>query len=235
MAKHGCTVVFDSECCKVFNAKWDLIAKAPLVDDLYRLKCSMDRTPTAMIAVDKQLWHRRMGHSCDTNLEKVKSAVTGIEYTNGSSEACVTCVQGKQTRASFNESQNRASGVLDLVHRDVAFMPSNSFGEAKYFVTFVDDHSRKVFIYPMKQKNEVYDLFVQFKSFVEKQTGRSIKVLRTDNGTDVSTATNHSIRLQKKKWNSPSTYGTPYTGTKRSRRANESYYHGQSTLHADRQ
>lgn len=184
MAKHGCTVVFDSECCKVFNAKWDLIAKAPLVDDLYRLKCSMDRTPTAMIAVDKQLWHRRMGHSCDTNLEKVKSAVTGIEYTNGSSEACVTCVQGKQTRASFNESQNRASGVLDLVHSDVAFMPSNSFGGAKYFVTFVDDYSRKVFVYPMKQKNEVYDLFVQFKSFVEKQTGRSIKVLRTDNGTE---------------------------------------------------
>lgn len=63
-------------------------------------------------------------------------------------------------------------------------MSERSFGGAKCFVTFIDDYSRKVFLFPMKHKNEVFDIFVTFKNFVETQTGRTIKTLRTDNGTE---------------------------------------------------
>jgi hypothetical protein len=34
----------------------------------------------------------------------------------------------------------------------------------------------------MKHKSEVFNKFCEFKSFVENQTGRSIKILRSDNG-----------------------------------------------------
>ena len=53
-----------------------------------------------------------------------------------------------------------------------------------YFVTFIDDYSRKTWIYFLKTKesDEVLDRFKEFKSLVENQTGRRIKVLRSDNG-----------------------------------------------------
>jgi transposase InsO family protein len=53
-------------------------------------------------------------------------------------------------------------------------------------VTFIDDATRKCWIYFMKQKSEVFNKFCEFKSFVENQIGRSIKILRSENGGDTS-------------------------------------------------
>ena len=50
-----------------------------------------------------------------------------------------------------------------------------------YFVTFVDDYSIKVWVYLMKNKNEVLDIFLKWKKMVEIQTGRKVKRLRSDN------------------------------------------------------
>ena len=54
----------------------------------------------------------------------------------------------------------------------------------KYFVTFIDDFSRKIFLYPIKEKSDVYNEFIKFKNLVENQHSRKIKILRTDNGTE---------------------------------------------------
>lgn len=51
----------------------------------------------------------------------------------------------------------------------------------KYYVTFIDDFSRKTYIYFMKNKDEVFSRFKEFKVLVENQTGRKIKMLRSDN------------------------------------------------------
>ena len=61
-------------------------------------------------------------------------------------------------------------------------MQTPSIGGSFYFLTFIDDYSRKTWVYFLKQKNEVFDLFRQFKNLVEKQSGYYIKVLRTDRG-----------------------------------------------------
>jgi transposase InsO family protein len=53
---------------------------------------------------------------------------------------------------------------------------------ASYYVTFIDDFSRKTWIFFMKTKDEVFSRFQEFKAQVENQTGRRIKVLRSDNG-----------------------------------------------------
>ena len=46
----------------------------------------------------------------------------------------------------------------------------------------VDDYSRKTWIYFLKAKSEVFKRFREFKTLVENQTGRKIRVLRTNNG-----------------------------------------------------
>jgi len=49
-------------------------------------------------------------------------------------------------------------------------------------MTFIDDYSRRYWVYTMKHKGEVLELFVEWKKNMEKSTGRKIKVLRSDNG-----------------------------------------------------
>ena len=45
---------------------------------------------------------------------------------------------------------------LELVHSDVCGkMDVKSLGGAEYFVTFLDNHSRYSWVYPMKKKGEV--------------------------------------------------------------------------------
>ena len=53
-----------------------------------------------------------------------------------------------------------------------------------YFVTFIDDYSRKVWVYFMQHKSETFAKFKLWKAEVENQTGRKIKCLRSDNGTE---------------------------------------------------
>ena len=59
-----------------------------------------------------------------------------------------------------------------------------SLGGSQYFVTFIDDFSRKVWVYFIKQKSKVFAKFKIWKAEVENQTGRKIKYLRSDNGAE---------------------------------------------------
>jgi len=52
---------------------------------------------------------------------------------------------------------------------------------ARYYVTFIDDFSRRVWVYFLKQKIKVFQKF-ELKTMMENQKGRKVKVLRSDNG-----------------------------------------------------
>ena len=84
---------------------------------------------------------------------------------------------------SFPYVTKRAKGVSELVHSDV-FGPMSvpSLGKFVYYVSFIDYLSRNTWIYFLKKKFEVFDRFKSLKAFVENQTMKKIKVLRTDNG-----------------------------------------------------
>lgn len=61
-------------------------------------------------------------------------------------------------------------------------MPQLSLGGGKYFVSFIDDATWKKWVYPMRQKDDVFQTFKIWLAYVENQTGRSLKCLRSDNG-----------------------------------------------------
>lgn len=63
-------------------------------------------------------------------------------------------------------------------------MENTSLGGFRYFITIVDDHSRKVFIYFLKKKSQALECFEDFKKEAENQTGRRIKAIGTDNGKE---------------------------------------------------
>jgi len=57
-----------------------------------------------------------------------------------------------------------------------------TIGEIKYFITFVDEYTRMLWLYTIKLKSEALDVFKKFKVLVEKESEKAIKILRTDGG-----------------------------------------------------
>ena len=91
---------------------------------------------------------------------------------------------GKYTKTTFLSSDMRSARTLDLIHSDLCGpISSVSLRGYKYYVTFIDDHSKKTWIYFLRSKNlkEVLLWFQEFKALLENQTGKKIKVLRSDN------------------------------------------------------
>ena len=79
--------------------------------------------------------------------------------------------------------RERSDELLGIVHSDVCGkLETKSLSGAEYFVTFIDDKSRFVWVYTLKHKSEVFEKFTEWKSMVEKSSGMKVKVLRTDNG-----------------------------------------------------
>ena len=97
---------------------------------------------------------------------------------------CETCAIGKITRSSFPKGKaTRASELLGIVHSDVCGpMQTPTFGGARYFVTFIDDYSRVVSIYLLRQKSKVFQAFNTFEAWATTYTGKRIKILRSDPG-----------------------------------------------------
>ena len=76
-----------------------------------------------------------------------------------------------------------ATKYFDLIHNDV-WGPSlvSSHEKFKYYMTFIDDHSRFTWVYFLRSKSEVFRTFTEFLVYVDNQFSTSIKILRTDSG-----------------------------------------------------
>ena len=87
------------------------------------------------------------------------------------------------SRIPFQKVKKKTKGTLELIQSDVCGpMPSTYLSGYEYYVTFIDDYSRKAWIYFLKTKSEVFGIFKEFKSLIENHSIRRIKTLRSDNG-----------------------------------------------------
>ena len=155
-----------------------------------------------------ELWHRRMGNLHHGAPRMLREIVTGVPILNSEhDDLCKGCVLGKYAKATFSRSNNRAEFVLGLIHSYICCpMSTSALSGGKYFVTFIDDHSIKNWIYFLKTKDEVFDRFQEFKALVENMTGKKIKVLRSDNGgeyTDKDFTYFYAKEGIKREWTTP--------------------------------
>lgn len=131
------------------------------------------------------MWHHRLAHISERGLEELhKQGLIGTGSFE-KLEFCEHCLFGKQKKVKFSHGSHTTKAIVDYVHSDI-WGPTRvpSLGGARYFITFIDDWSRKVWVYLLKHKNQAFKCFKQWKALVENQTGRKVKVLRTDNGLE---------------------------------------------------
>ena len=102
-----------------------------------------------------------------------------------SQHSCDVCFKAKQTREVFHDSINKTVDCFSLIHCDVwgPYIVPSTCG-AVYFLTIVDDFSRSVWTYLMLAKSEVRTVLTNFLSYTGKQFGKSVKMVRSDNGTE---------------------------------------------------
>ena len=138
------------------------------------------------VANKEELWHHRYGHLSYKGLLTLrnKEMVTGLPDIGRVQITCEACVKGKHHRVPFpKQSKWRSTEKLELIHSDLCgpiSPPSNS--QKRYLISFIDDFSRKTWIYFVVEKSEAFHIFKAFKTFMEKQSGSFIKCLRTDRG-----------------------------------------------------
>ena len=99
-------------------------------------------------------------------------------------DMCESCILGKQKNVSFLKTgRTPKAEKLELVHIDLWGSSSvASLGDSRYYITFIDDLSRKVWVYFLKNKSNVFETFKKWKAIVEIETGLKVKYLRSDNG-----------------------------------------------------
>ena len=110
----------------------------------------------------------RLGHMSEKGMTILsKKGCLGSAGT-GKLEFCEHCVLGKQKKVSFSTAKHRTQGIVDYIHSDLwGPLRVPSFGGKRYMLTFIDDFSRKVWVYFLRQKNETFSIFKKFKALVE--------------------------------------------------------------------
>ena len=124
-----------------------------------------------------ELWHKRLAHMSSKGMEILlkKSFLPDVVGIN--LKSCVDCLAAKQHRVAFHtRSPSKRKNTLDLVQTYVYSMDLRSLGGTQYFVTFIDDHSRKVWDFVLKTKDKVLQLFQQFRARVERETSKKLTV-----------------------------------------------------------
>lgn len=175
---------------KISAANGRFLFLATLKDGVYYLFPKIPKPVQANVVqkFDPELWHRRFAHINPYTIQHTarKNGVKGLPIVKFDQFSCDTCKLTKHKRVSFKTThQIRSNQPLNLLHMDV-WGPVQDQGKKgeKYFLSIIDDFSRKASIYPMASKADVFRIFKAHVARAERFLGKKVKAIRSDNGTE---------------------------------------------------
>ena len=140
----------------LYDKNKNLIAVGRKVERMYLLDVTaapaLERVALSTeMANTWQDWHRRFGHIGVSGLQRTlsKRLVTGmtVNETDLPKFDCAACTQAKLARAPFlRQSDSRAERPGDLTHTDLWECRAMGIHGTRYFISFIDDHSRCIVI-----------------------------------------------------------------------------------------
>lgn len=189
LMEKGYSVFMKNRVLQLKDNQGRLVARVEMTKNrMYKLNLRSVREKCLQVNVEDKtsLWHLRFGHLHHGGLNKLakKNMVHGLPDMDYDGKFCEECVLGKQARTSFQKkAEYQAKHILELIHTDICGpITPESFSSKRYFISFIDDFSRKTWVYFLKEKSEAFEVFKKFKVMVEKATGRHIKAVRSDRG-----------------------------------------------------
>jgi hypothetical protein len=124
-----------------------------------------DTIVVAVTGVDSKLWQLRLGHMSKKGMKVHLSKRKLPELKSVESDLCEGCIQGKQKKVSFTKvGKAPKSGKLELLHTDLwGPVTMASLRGLRYYITFIYDSSRKVWVYFLKLKSDVLLVLLTFQ------------------------------------------------------------------------
>jgi hypothetical protein len=135
------------------------------------------KTRTYMTPKQGHLMHERLAHPSADRLR-----LLGINYKPGN---CQVCVMAKQTLKPFPTNKNpRVKHKLERIYSDLCYVSPESFGHGQYFIVFVDELTRYVWVYiiPNKTSSTILQVLKKWLALVQNQSGTTLINFRTDGG-----------------------------------------------------
>ncbi|KAB2617403.1 hypothetical protein D8674_013272 [Pyrus ussuriensis x Pyrus communis] len=163
----------------------EILCKGSRPQELFQIPMSSWTVPSAFIGqlIKSFLWHQRLGHPTNEVLA-VMLTKSHIPVNIGNKHTmCTDCIHVKITRKPFSNESSQCILPFDRIHLDVWGPSSVKYIERyRFYVVFVDDCTRYMWIFPLYNKSEVFSIFVKFYKFIEVQFGVQIKSLQLDGG-----------------------------------------------------
>ena len=100
------------------------------------------------------MWHSRLGHPASNVLHRLLLAFQlPVDGPSKFTSVCNECQMGKSKRFPFLTSSSLSSQPLDLIHCDLwGPSPELSVSGYSYYISFIDDFTRYVWLYPLTAK-----------------------------------------------------------------------------------
>ncbi|GJZ76954.1 putative RNA-directed DNA polymerase [Tanacetum coccineum] len=109
-----------------------------------------------------ELWHKRLCHMSEKRMTTLvkRKVISGLETVH--LNKCSHCFAEKQNQVQFkSHPPSRKKNILDLVYSDL-------------------------WVYTLRTKDKVLDVFKEFHASIERETGRKLKFIQSDNGGEYS-------------------------------------------------
>lgn len=112
-----------------------------------------------MVLTKHEIWHRRLGHVSEGVLKKIQQ----LGKLGTPNKFCDSCIREKQSRLHFPTSFSKTSKSFELIYVDIwGRYKHASLDGSHYFFSIVDDYSRGVWVYLMKNKSEASQHLITF-------------------------------------------------------------------------
>ena len=179
----NCSVAFYPSHCEFQDLKTKrMIGGGFVKDGLYYFQPSSTSIPSALHSTNSPYqWHCRLGHPSSVNLKHLVPTLPTFSNFN-----CETCELSKHHRATFKlRTDDPCLHPFELVHSDI-WGPARTTGlcDARYFVTFIDDHSRLTWVYVLKDRSQLFSVFQSFYAEISNQFNAKLLAFRTDNARE---------------------------------------------------
>jgi transposase InsO family protein len=182
-------MMIEGRVLRVWDRRHRLLAWVQRTENrMYRLELQVVMPLCLAVLQDDDTWrwHERLGHANFGSLEKMGrlEMVCGLSPISHAEQFCDTCVLTKHHRGVFlKQSKYRADKALELVHDDLCrpVKPATPSGR-RYFLLLVDDATRYMWVVLLTAKSEASSAIKRIQAATEKECGRKLWVLRTDNG-----------------------------------------------------
>lgn len=128
------------------------------------------------------LWHYRLGHP---NVMYLKHLFPSLFNKNPKPFDCEICQFSKHVRSHFPIQSYKASRPFSLIHSDIwGLSRIKNVTGTRWFVSFIDDHTRLTWVFLMKDKFETSQIFKKFQIMIQTQFQSKIQILKSDNTRD---------------------------------------------------